>query len=219
MRKKSTNLPINQIICGDCRDIMKNIPDGSVDLILTDPPYGIDYDKVQGSRPREKKRRAIIGDKKEMNLGFLLERPELKIVFGAQNFWRQIPTIGRWLCWDKRVLKANQALGSQFELAWISKEMGYYKIYRVLHSGYINNDLYYGESKRWHPTQKPINLMRLIIEDYSKPGDVILDPFCGAGGTCIAAAITGRKYIGIDIDKAYCRIVRERIERIKRRLM
>jgi len=215
MVKRNTKLPINQIICGDCREIIKDWPDGCIDLILTDPPYGIDYAKIQGTRPNEKKRKVFEGDKIPIDMTFLFNRPEPKIIFGANNFWKQIPTRGRWLCWDKRTkISADKTLGSPFELAWINREHGYNRIYRVMHGGVINNDQYYGERKRWHPTQKPINLMRLILEDFSKPNDIILDPFCGSGTTCIAAALIGRRYIGIDIDEQYCEISRKRIKRI-----
>jgi len=208
----------NQIIHGDCRRILKKI--SPVALILTDPPYGIDYTKTQGTRQKEKKRREMKGDKKIMDFTFLFNRPELKIIFGAQNFWLQIPTRGRWLCWDKRVRPiADAAIGSAFELAWISKKSGYYKIYRIMHGGYVNADTDYrnpGKFRRYHPTQKPIKLMAAIIRDFSKPGDTILDPFCGSGSTLIAAEREGRKWIGIEINEEYCKITRKRIE-IERR--
>ena len=207
-------LPIGKIICNDCRKVLEKIP--PVDLILTDPPYGIDYTKLQGTRRKEKKRRAMIGDETPMDFQFLFNRPELKIIFGAENFWNQIPNHGRWLCWDKRVNPiADACVGGAFELAWISKESGYYRIYRVMHGGAINDDN--PNKPRYHPTQKPIRLMAAIIRDFSKPGDTILDPFVGSGTTCIAAEREGRKWIGIEIDKEYCELSRKRIEMEKRR--
>jgi len=155
------------------------------------------------------------GDDATMDLSFLIRRPELKIIFGMQDFWRQIPFYGRWLCWDKRVKKiADYAIGGPFELAWISKDTGYYKIYRVMHGGPINNDN--PNKPRFHPTQKPIRLMAAIIRDFSKESDIILDPFVGSGSTCIAAEREGRKWIGIEIDKEYCQIARRRIKTEKR---
>ena len=209
-------LPIGKIIHGDCREVLKRIP--PVNLILTDPPYGINYAELQGTRPKEKKRRAIIGDKIQMDLQFLFDRPELKIIFGAENFWNQIPNHGRWLCWDKRVNPiADKAIGSAFELAWISKDSGYYKIYRVMHGGVINDDSYNRHKLKYHPVQKPIRLLAGIIRDFTKPGDVILDPFVGSGTTCIAAEREDRRWIGIEIDKEYHKIAKMRIEVEKRR--
>ena len=214
------NLPIGEIIQGDCRKVLKKIPLINRVLIITDPPYGINYNKIQGTRQNEKKRKEMKGDKKVMNFAFLFDRPELKIIFGAENFWNQIPFKGRWLCWDKRTkLEADKMLGGSFELAWISKDSGYYKIYRVMHGGCINADGF--GKKRVHPTQKPIKLMAAIIRDFSKPNDIILDPFCGSGSTCIAAEREGRRWIGIELDNEYCEISRKRIsvERRKRRLL
>ncbi len=189
-----------------------------VDLILTDPPYGINYTKIQGTRRNEKKRKKIVGDEKPMNFTFLFDRPELKIIFGAENIWNQIPTHGRWLCWDKRVTAGPKMIGSSFEIAWISKESGYYKMYKIQHGGCVNADSIRGNNQpRYHPTQKPIRLMAAIIRDFSKPGDIILDPFVGSGTTCIAAEREGRRWIGIEIDKEYCEVARKRVEVEKRR--
>ncbi len=100
-------------------------------------------------------------------------------------------------------------LGSPFELAWINMDRGYYRIYRIQHGGVINAD---GPNiKRVHPTQKPVALMRRIINDYTEPGDLILDPFCGSGTTGVACVQTGRRFIGIEIDEGYADIARARI--------
>ena len=202
-------LPIGKIIHGDCRKIIPKFPTGQIKLILTDPPYGIDYSKIQGTRPHEEKRKEMKGDKIQMNLGFLFERPELKIIFGAQHFMKQIPFLGRWLCWIKQPSEK-----SSFELAWIGINSGYYKLYQVTHHGAVNADN--PNRPRYHPTQKPIKLMAAIIRDFSKPDDIILDPFVGSGSTCIAAEQTGRRWIGIEIDKEYCEITRKRIAYVKR---
>jgi len=206
----SKNLPTGKIIHGDCREIMKNWRDNRL-LILTDPPYQINYENIQGTRRNERKRERIIGDKKgELDLTFLFKRPELRIIFGAENNWRLIPCEGRWICWDKRSLKTGERmLGSGFELAWVSKDSGYYKLYRVMHVGFFNNDN--PGRPRFHPTQKPVNLMKAILKDFAKKDSIILDPFVGSGTTCIAAERLGLKWIGIEIDKEYCKIARERI--------
>ena len=67
---------------------------------------------------------------------------------------------------------------------------------------------------RVHPTQKPLAVMYWILERYSNPGDLILDPFCGSGTTCVAAKMLGRRYIGIDISETYCKIARQRLEAV-----
>ena len=67
---------------------------------------------------------------------------------------------------------------------------------------------------RTHPTEKPLWLMLKIIEASSSPNDLILDPFCGSGTTCVAAKMLGRRYIGIDISEKYCEIARQRLEAV-----
>ena len=205
---------VNTIVCGDCLDVMKDWPDGCVDLVLTDPPYGIDYNNTRLNRPSGNAFEDIQGDDKPMDFSFLLKRPELKIIFGANNFVEQLPFSGRWLVWDKRVNpKADYVLGSPVELAWINKKQGYLKIYRVEHYGFVNDDRL--ESKeRLHPTQKPVRLIEYILNDFSKPNTLILDPFCGSGTTCVAAKKLGRRFIGIDISEDYCEIARQRLESV-----
>ncbi len=67
---------------------------------------------------------------------------------------------------------------------------------------------------RIHPTQKSLALMIWCVNNYSKPNDLILDPFCGSGTTCVAAKMLGRRYIGIDISEKYCEIARQRLEAV-----
>ena len=73
---------------------------------------------------------------------------------------------------------------------------------------------FYGGSNNGHPTQKPLDLIYRIVETSSLPGDLILDPFCGSGTTCVAAKMLGRRYIGIDISEEYCKIARQRLRAV-----
>ena len=68
-------------------------------------------------------------------------------------------------------------------------------------------ELLYGK----HPTQKPIRILKRMIELSSHPGDIMLTPFSGAGSECVAAKKTGRKYIGFEVDEKYCEIAEERL--------
>jgi len=99
-------------------------------------------------------------------------------------------------------------IGSPFELAWTNKKSGFDKIYRIMHGGVVNAD---GHGvRRVHPTQKPVALMCRIIEDFTKVGDTIFDPFAGSGTTGVACVKTGRNFIGCEIDAGYCEIARKR---------
>jgi len=202
---------INKIIQGDCLEVMKDMPDKNVDLCLTDPPYGIEY---QGEgRPNEKNYGKIENDAGEIDYRYMfkeLDRISKRvIVFGAENVYQDLPHKGRWICWDKRSEQLeNEVLGSAFELAWVNKMSGYYKIYRVIHGGFINADK---EKIRFHATQKPVKLFEKILQDYSKENDIVFDPFLGSGTTAVACKQLNRKYIGIEISEKYCEIARQRL--------
>ena len=206
---------INKIHCADCLEFMKEMPNKSVDLVLTDPPYGINYDNEKLNRYSNQKYNKIENDCGEIDYSKLIE--ELQrigkrvIVFGAINFMRDLPFKGIWICWDKRTkIEADKAFGSPFELAWCNKIGGYDKIYRVMHGGVINAD---GKnSPRFHPTQKPVRLFEGIVNDYSEEGQIILDPFLGSGTTAVACQNLHRNFIGIEISPEYCKIAEERLK-------
>lgn len=198
---------------GDCRDILPSLK--RVDLVLTDPPYGIDYKplnkKYDGSLNTHTQ---IMGDKNEMSFSFLFTLGKNQIIWGAENFYSQLPHRGRWICWHKRTgsTKDNSMFSSDFELAWISLSEGYYKFFRVVHGGVINaNSASKGNNDpRVHPTEKPISLMRKCIELFPE-AQTILDPFMGSGTTLRAAKDLNRKCIGIELEEKYCEIAARRL--------
>lgn len=193
----------------DCRTLM---PALRPSWIITDPPYGINYNAERQNLNSGQKYKDIANDTGEFDLEFIFKAEGNKLVFGANNFPSLLPHKGTWICWDKRVTEdADKALGSPFELGWVSLESGYYKIYRVQHGGFINDD----GGKRFHPTQKPVQLLYKILEDFTKEDDLILDPFMGSGTTLIAAKKLGRKAIGIEIDKHYCKIAKRRLAQME----
>ncbi len=191
------------LIYGDAYDVLPSV---EFDAIITDPPYGLEWDGRYG---RSK-------DSRLPSLPVLDLRPFLTVdkpvvMFGVSNFADQLPHKGRWICWDKRGgnENADRMIGSPFELAWDNRVSGYYRIYRIMHGGSVNAD---GHGlKREHPTQKPINLMERIIQDYTKPGDIVFDPFMGSGTTGVAAIRTGRQFIGVEIDPAHFEVATRRI--------
>ncbi len=193
---------------GDCLELLKSLPSGSVDAIITDPPYGIEW---EGHNASTQKWDGIANDTGTLDLRPILSMPCLVVSFGANCYPDQLPSRGRWICWDKRTMEsADRMLGSPFELAWTNRTSGFDRMYRVMHGGAVNAD---GRTvKRVHPTQKPIDLMSRIILDYTNEGDTILDPFCGSGTTGVAAVMNGRNFIGYEIDPKYCEIARRRIE-------
>jgi site-specific DNA-methyltransferase (adenine-specific) len=206
---------------GDCLEIMPDFPDKSVDAIITDPPYGINY------QPEWKKWNGdssdfsrIINDDMPFDPSPFLKFPTV-VLFGANYYSDRLP-VGGWVCWDKRLdEKKDRMIGSPFELAWyVSKNStAKCKMIRVLHGGVINADSKNGNNeKRWHPTQKPVAVMKRIILEFTRPDDTILDPFMGSGTTGVACVQTGRNFIGIEISAEYMEIARRRIEAAQQQL-
>ena len=191
---------------GDCRDVLPTL--GKVDAVVTDPPYGINYQSKLtslGARKFDK----IEGDDGSLDLRFLFGISECALIFGANNFPEILPHRGRWLCWDKRTIDGacDAMLGSPFELAWASKKSGYGKIVRCLHGGVVNAD----GGKREHPTQKPIKVMVASIQWAAKDCGILLDPFMGSGTTGVACIHEGKRFIGIEREPAYFDIACRRI--------
>lgn len=199
---------IFELYKGDCRELLSQIDVSKIKLLLTDPPYGINYNAVKNNLRTFNDYGDIKGDD-GMDLEFLFKLPFEQIVFGANNFPQFLAYGGRWICWDKRTNEsADKALGSPFELAWTSRTQGYDKIYRVMHGGFVNDN----GGKRHHPTEKPIQLMKKILNDYTKEGDWVIDCFMGSGTTGIAAVGMGRNFIGIEIEEKYFKIAEKRIK-------
>ena len=201
------------LICGN----FYKAKDVKADAIITDPPYGINYNpdwkKWDNTKSDFNK---IKGDDNEFNpIPFL--KYNTVLLFGANYFTKHLP-IGSWLCWDKRTKEElDDMLGSPFELAWF-KSINTKKtaiMVRLLHGGVINADSKIGNNeKRYHPTQKPIVLFEEILQKLTKPNDVILDPFIGSGTTLLAAERTNRICIGYEIDPTYCEIIINRFKNL-----
>lgn len=199
---------------GDCMDVMPTL--GEVDAVVTDPPYGIEYNAKKNNLPKSQYFEVLKNDDVELDLKIIFELDIPTVLFGGYNFYRQLPHKGRWICWDKRCTEAADKLfGSPFELAWENRKSGYDRIVRVQHGGVINADG--ANEKRVHPTQKPIILIRKILN--FKPyldAELILDPFMGSGTTGVACVKEGRKFIGIELDEEYFDIACKRIEEAQR---
>lgn len=187
---------------GDCLEILPTLGPAAADALIADPPYGIGY--VQG---REKSRYAsrfagvaIIGDDRPFDPSPFLKIAPRTVLFGANHYADKLPASACWLVWDKRErdVQLNQA---DCEMAWCSRKAPA-RMFRHMWSGYSKASER-GEA-RVHPTQKPVALMRWVIEQAQVPeGGTILDPFMGSGTTGVAAIEAGRRFIGIELDPGY----------------
>lgn len=198
------------IYLGDCREILPRL--ALVDLILTDPPYGISITKKGNNygTSTHKSRRAtgevwddIPPDAEAIRL--IMERSKNQIVFGANYFWECFRSSPCYIVWDKRgQLPAVPFADTEF--AWTSFER-MSKKYTVVNHGFIKD----AQERREHPTQKPVMLFRSILSDFTKAGDVVLDPYMGSGTTLRAAKDLGLRSIGIEIEPKYCEMAARRL--------
>ena len=194
---------------GDCREIVPTL--GKFDLLLTDPPYGMDYKperKPKGGKWTNHHKEAIHGDNEDFNAAEFIGLASKHVIWGANWFCNTVPKSGGWLIWDKRRLGTVNPdfIASDCELAW-SDLMGRTKVFSHLWAG-LTRDSEIGE--HYHPTQKPLALMAWCI---CLAGDVetILDPFAGSGTTGRAAKDLGRKCTMIEREERYCEIAAKRM--------
>lgn len=197
---------INRITCADCLDILKQLPDKCVDLVLTDPPYGIKrFNKKDGGN--SKKIKSFGDSEKEWNstkpseevFNEILRVSKNAIIFGMNNF--KLPSTEHFIVWDKMQKMPSFA---ECELAWsnCSKPA---KIYRFRF-----------ETEKMHPAQKPVELFMKILQDYSNENDLVLDCFSGSGTTAVACHNLKRRFICIEKDPEYWKASCERLEQAQR---
>jgi len=201
---------------GDCLEVMKGIPDKSVDAVITDPPYGIGMDnsnkRTKPSRPNSYTQypdfRYPKSDWDKLPISksvfdAIFRISNDQVIFGANYYSSFLPSGFGWIFWDK--INGDNNCFSDGEFAFASKGI---QSRRFVCSAF--DDLRGGKDRQ-HPTQKPTKLMRWVLENYTHEGDTILDPFMGSGTTGVACVQTGRNFIGIEIDEGYFKIAEKRI--------
>ena len=199
-----SQIKINSFICDDCMNVMRELPDNFCDLILTDPPYGIKDWNDRGTnilrsfKAVEFKKWDLKPSKKVFSE--MLRISQNQIVWGGNHFFKYLGNTKQLLVWDKcfRGMHFNDC-----EIAWCSEILQACRIYT--HSTVAN---------KIHPTQKPVALFVWCLNNYSKPGDLIIDPFCGSGTTALACHKTGRRFICIDKEPEYIKIAEKRYKEL-----
>ena len=212
-----------QIYLGDCREILPSLP--KVDLVLTDPPYGVigGSKAIGGSgfvKVNEYDLSWDMAPVSHKELQMMMDISKNQIIFGINYFWDFFKPTNSLIVWDKKCQNGWNDTFSDGEIAWTSLG-GKLKIYRQLWVGALRK----GDTiKREHPTQKPAELMRwciLQVEESAIDSScschlyspcTILDPFMGSGTTLRAAKDLGRQAIGIEICEAYCEIAAKRLQ-------
>jgi len=206
-----------QLFLGDCLDILPTLEAGSVDAVITDPPYGMKWNGkiTRGPNGTGKKGATcsygitIQNDDKSFDpLPFLNFKKV--IMWGFHHYSDKLPP-GSILVWVKRYDNGFGSFLSDADLAWMKGGCGVYCFRDMSLQGESMDKL--------HPTQKPLPLMKWCIENYSEVGDLILDPFMGSGTTGVAAVQLGRRFIGIEIDPGYFEIATKRIKQAQQQML
>ena len=204
---------VNKIICGDCLKIMKEIPNESVDLVLTDPPYG--------TKTNQRGDSFMIG---EFSNILPLVLPEIYRVLkpnGAFYCFTSWTQMSEWLLrfqqyfklqnlliWDKKRHSGCYS-PSSWQFTWEGIFFGI-KGKRKIRK-YQKDVLISEEKGKRIAMQKPVDVVKKLIEASSDEGMVILDPFIGSGTTAVACKQLKRNFIGIEISPEYCKIANERL--------
>jgi DNA modification methylase len=207
---------INTVVRGDCVQVMGQLPANSVDFILTDPPYLVNYLDRDGRRVRND------DDSSWLRPAFakayrVLGKDRFMISFygwtKAEKFleaWRSagFRVVGH-LVFRKTYSSQARFLSYRHEQAYLlakgSPKLPKHPIPDVLDMRYSGNKM--------HPTQKPVSALLPLIHAFTREDDLVLDPFCGSGSTGVAALLAGRRFCGIELDPAYHQVAMDRIER------
>lgn len=201
---------------GDAADFVGLLPPDAI--VLTDPPYGINYN-VNARRGRRglktqmaldtAQRAAIAGDDQRFDPSPWLPFRRVAI-FGA-NHMSGLPAGGRWIVWDKR-RDTTPDDHPDCELIW-TNVAGADRIHRQLWRGICREgEENVSKSRKHHPNQKPVALLTFILQQLgAKPGDLVIDPYMGSGSTGVAALRMGLRFIGIEIDAAHYETAKARI--------
>ena len=219
MKSEEINSQINKtssnaLLNGDCIELLSQMAPRCVDFVLTDPPYLVNYASRDG--------RTVPNDDNDAWL-----RPAFREIYSSLRWNRFCVSFYSWnkadkflaawretgfrvvghLTFIKRYASTERFLRYRHENAYLLAKGSPQKPVRtipdVLEWKYSGNNL--------HPTQKPVCILAPLIESFSNPGDLVLDPFCGSGSTLVAARQLGRRFIGIELSKPYFNLAEHRL--------
>lgn len=203
---------MHQLIHADCLPELIKMPDNHIDLVLTDPPYGLNIAKT-GTVGRGRAFIPKAWDSSIPQPEYFYEMRRVsksQIIWGGNYFTAYLEPSRGWLVWYKRDGLPTLSF-ADCELAWTSFDCNA-PIFNCRHYGWIKDS----KEKRYpHPAQKALLVMSWCLQLFSKEGDTILDPFMGSGTTGVACALLNRNFIGIERDKEYYEIACERIKNAK----
>lgn len=217
----STRQLTNTIVHGDCIEVMRQMSGQSVDFILSDPPYLVNYHDRTG--------RSIQNDAKDdwlkpaMKEAYrVLKQNRVAVMFYG---WSKVDAFfSAWkdagfqpvghIVFRKSYSSKSRFLRYAHEQAFLLAKgrpaLPKHPLMDVMEMPYSGNKL--------HPTQKPVAVLAQMIRSFTLPGELMLDPFAGSGSSCAAAMLTGRSYIGMELDEAYFTAAQQRLGRVQARI-
>lgn len=213
---KNEGVQENTIYNADCFEVMKLMPDNSVDLVLTDPPYGIGHSYIEYEDSKRNLKRLI--DNCFPQIQRVAKR--VAVFSGVQNVW--LYPQAEWIIaytWNTTGSFGRYGY-NQFQpvLVYGNDIKGFGSVNNILKSDMLNFSGGEGVGFRRdgtdkeHACPKPLNVIRRFIARLSNEQEVVFDPFLGSGTTAVAAKQLGRKYIGVEISDKYCQIAKERLK-------
>jgi DNA modification methylase len=212
---------MNRVIHGDCAEVLKSIADNSVDLVLTDPPYLVGYRTRSGI--------TLQNDSVKEASKVLSAFPEVYRVMKADTLcvsfygWRFVDEFMlAWkaagfmpvdhIVWRKQYAASRRFLKRTHEAAYVLAKGSPFLPAEPLDD--VQPWEYTGNTA--HPTEKAVSILKPLIEAFTAPGDVVLDPFAGSGSTAVAAALSGRRYLAIELEEKYVRHAENRLAGVAR---
>lgn len=220
-------MELNKIYNEDCLEGMKRIPDGSVDLIVTDPPYLINYKTGHRKDKAHRFNDVILNDDNEQlivdyvkecyrilkdDTAMYLFCSSHKVDFFKRELEKEF-SIKNMIIWVKNNHTAGDleyAFGRKYEIVFLvnkgQRKFNGERLTDIWEFPRVSGD------GQLHQNQKPIELIKRCIEKHSNVGDVVFDGFMGSGTTAAAALDTNRNYIGFELDEYYFNVAEKRIK-------
>lgn len=229
---------INTIQLGDCYELIKDIPDNSIDLVLTDPPYEISKGGMTGifktrDKIGHKYYDAIMDKKLDKGIDLKILDEYIRILKKINIYiWCNKDQIYNYMNYFVKERKCNFEIiiwgkndPTPFTCGHYLKDKEYCLLfwekgaylkgnYETMRTIYMSNKNKDDGKKYGHPTIKPLNIIKNLLSNSCESGGIVLDTFCGSGTTCVACKETGRRYIGMEIDPEYHKIAVDRLNGI-----
>ncbi len=238
-RRKIGKFQIDEIYCGDALQLMKDIPSETIDLIVTDPPFAIDFKAKRDNYnrtnervlegyneiPKEKYYEFTINWMKEAYR--ILRKTGSMYVFSGwtnlKDILNALDKVGfitiNHLIWKYQfgVFTKRKYVTSHYHILFVVKDEEKYKFNKIEHYPedvwLINREYWTGKIKT--PTKLPVELVKKILLFSSDEGDIVFDPFLGSGTVAMVAKMFGRHYLGFEIVPEYYEFARERISKVQ----